>query len=176
MLPLNQAKAAGGGGLRISQQEISVLSKGLGSLDIGQSNKQLSGNIKNLLTRFKVQRQKLVQHQQESTVKLQAANQQYSAFQQQSGMGGGSALDQQLLGSPNQGQGMQPAGQMPAAPAGQPMQDQTMPQSQVQPAQAPAQAPGQGQPTQHDLEYLQAHPETMDKLVAYYGFKTTDRG
>ena len=51
---LTKAKAAGGGGLRISQQEIATLSKGLGSLDIGQSNKQLSGNIKSLLTRFKV--------------------------------------------------------------------------------------------------------------------------
>ena len=173
---INQAKAAGGSGLRISQQEIATLSKGLGSLDIGQSDKQLSGNIKNLLTRFKVQRQKLVQHQQESTVKLQAANQQYSAFQQQSGMGGGSALDQQLLGGQAQGMqqpaGQMPAGQMPAAPAGQPMQDQTIPQAQMQQqqAQAPAQAQGQGQPTQHDLDYVKRHPETVDRFVSVYGF------
>ena len=144
--------------------------------DRGQSDKQLSGNIKNLLTRFKVQRQKLVQHQQESTVKLQAANQQYSAFQQQSGMGGGSALDQQLLGGQAQGMqqpaGQMPAGQMPAAPAGQPMQDQTIPQAQMQQqqAQAPAQAQGQGQPTQHDLDYVKRHPETVDRFVSVYGF------
>ena len=171
---INQAKAAGGGGLRISQQEIATLSKGLGSLDIGQSDKQLSGNIKNLLTRFKVQRQKLVQHQQESTVKLQAANQQYSAFQQQSGMAG-DPLTQQLIGGQDQGQGQgiqQPAGQMPAAPAGQPMQDQTIPQAQMQQqqAQAPAQAQGQGQPTQHDLDYVKRHPETVDRFVSVYGF------
>ena len=42
------------------------------SLDIGQSDKQLSGNIKSLLTRFKVQRAKLMKHNQESQTKLQA--------------------------------------------------------------------------------------------------------
>ena len=178
---INQAKAAGGGGLRISQQEIATLSKGLGSLDITQSNEQLSGNIKNLLTRFKVQRKKLVQHQQESQTQLQAATQKYNAFQQQSG-GTGNPLTQSLLGSPNQGQGMQqPAGAAPAAPAGaapalaptQPMQQTApVPQSQVQqmqPAQSPAQAQGK-QPTQDDLDYLAAHPETIDKFQDYYGF------
>ena len=39
------------------------------------------------------------------------------------------------------------------------------PQTQAQP-----QAQGK-QPTQDDLDYLAAHPETMDKFEDYYGFK-----
>ena len=122
---INAAKSEGGSNLRISQQEIAVLSKNLGSLDLGQSNKQLSSNIGNLLTRLKVQRQKLVQHTQDSQTKLQAANQQYNMFQQQAGTGG-----DPILQAPTQpAQAPQDQGGATA-----PMQDQTQPQQpQMQP-------------------------------------------
>ena len=73
----------------------------------------------------------------------------------------------------------QPA-QAPQAQIGatSPMQDQTQPQqSQIQPqiqpqTQAQPQAQAQSkQPTQDDLDYLAAHPETIDKFENYYGFK-----
>ena len=47
----------------------------------------------------------------------------------------------------------------------QPQQPQMQPQTQAQP-----QAQGK-QPTQDDLDYLAAHPETMDKFEDYYGFE-----
>ena len=183
-----QAKSSGAN-IRITQNEVQVLAKGLGSLDLGQSSDQLQNNVKSILTKFQAQRSKLAKDHQNLQTKYQVANQKYNKFQQQSGMGG-NPLTQSLLG--DQGQGMQqPAGQMPATgaapaapapaagaapagqmPAAQPMADQTVPQSQVrqmQPAQAPAQAQGK-QPTQDDLDYLAAHPETIDKFENYYGF------
>ena len=164
---ITAAKATGGGGLRISQQEISVLSKNLGSLDIGQSNKQLSGNIKNLLTRLKTQRAKLVKHHLDSQTQLQGATQQYNAFQQQSGMGGDPIL--QDTTQPAQAPQAQSVATPPMQPQAQPQQPQMQPQTQAQP-QAQPQAQGK-QPTQDDLDYLQAHPETMERFVSYYGFK-----
>ena len=55
---IQQAKGEGAN-IRITQQEVAVLAKGLGSLDLGQSDSQLKSNINNILTKFKVQRKKL---------------------------------------------------------------------------------------------------------------------
>ena len=165
---IQQAKGEGAN-IRITQQEVAVLAKGLGSLDLGQSDSQLKSNINNILTKFKVQRKKLQQDHQRLTTKYQMANQKYAAFQQQSG--GASTLDQSLLGST---QGMQqPAA--PAAPASpalaptQPMQQSApVPQSQVRTMQ-PVQSPSGQQIPQKDLDYLDAHPETADRFEEYWG-------
>ena len=154
---INQAKAAGGGSLRISQQEIQTLAKGLGSLDIGQSDKQLSGNIKNILTQFKVQRAKLMKHNQESQVKLQAANQQYNAFQEQAGMG-----TDPILQAPTQA---------PQAPQAQPdtlapMTNETAPQAPQNQSQA---APIKQAP-QEALDYLAKNPRSLDQFVQFYHY------
>ena len=53
-----QAKSSGAS-IRVTQQEVQVLAKSLGSLDLGQSDSQLKSNINNILTKFKVQRKKL---------------------------------------------------------------------------------------------------------------------
>ena len=159
---INQAKAAGGGSLRISQQEIQTLAKGLGSLDIGQSDKQLSSNIKNILTQFKVQRAKLMKHNQESQAKLQAANQQYNMFQQQAGTGGDPIL--QDASQPAQ------APQAPTAPAS-PMQDQTQPQQpQMQPQAQSGKAP------QAALDYLAQNPNTLQDFISHYGYNPNTGG
>ena len=168
---IEQAKSSGAN-IRITQNEVQVLSKGLGSLDLGQSDSQLKSNIDNILTKFKVQRKKLQQDHQRLTTKYQIANQKYNSFQQQSGSG--SSLDQSLL-SPTTATGQTPAA--PAAPVGQtpavgaapaPMQNKTVPQAQVQ--QMQTQAPTGQQAPQAEVDYLRNHPETADKFEAYYGY------
>ena len=169
---IQQAKAQGAN-IRITQQEVQVLAKGLGSLDLGQSDSQLKSNINNILTKFKVQRKKLQQDHQRLQTKYQLANQKYSTFQQQSGIG--STLDQSLLGST---QGMQQSAVAPAtgaapataaAPAQAPMQQSApVPQSQVRTMQ-PVQSPSSQQIPQKDLDYLDAHPETADRFEEYWG-------
>ena len=162
-----------GAAIRVTQQEVQVLAKSLGSLDLGQSDSQLKSNINNILTKFKVQRKKLQQDHQRLTTKYQLANQKYSTFQQQSGVG--STLDQSLLGST---QGMQQSAVAPAtgaapataaAPAQAPMQQSApVPQSQVRTMQ-PVQSPAGQQIPQKDLDYLDAHPETADRFEEYWG-------
>ena len=115
--------------------------------------------------RDRTQRAKLVKHHLDSQTQLQGATQQYNMFQQQAGTGG-----DPLLQAPTQ-PAQAPQAQSVATP---PMQDQTQPQQPQMQAQAQPQAQAQAQgkqPTQDDLDYLAAHPETMDKFEDYYGFK-----
>ena len=162
-----QAKSSGAS-IRVTQQEVQVLAKSLGSLDLGQSDSQLKSNINNILTKFKVQRKKLQQDHQRLTTKYQLANQKYSTFQQQSGVG--STLDQSLLGST---QGMQQPAVGAASPAlapTQPMQTQSAPVPQSQVREMQTQAPAGTQAPQNEVDYLKQHPETVDRFVSYYGY------
>ena len=162
---IEQAKSSGAS-IRVTQNEVQVLAKGLGSLDLGQSDSQLKTNINNILTKFKVQRKKLQQDHARLSTKYQSAASKYKNFQQYSGSG--STLDQSLLGSTTGQTPASPAaGTASAAPA-QPMVDQTVPQSQVQ--QMQTQAPTGQQAPQAEVDYLRNHPETADKFEAFYGY------